>query len=139
MCSWQFFPQRREINYCLTALLIRRATAPPDLVAKELTELTFGHRQLRLVDTKGKAEQDRLSQESLEADQVIEEGVGLRVPTPHIFSQAVVVVIRRRLLHHLLDVPAFHNVVAGIGGGTFRGFTLQKGHAQSRFRARPRG
>ena len=58
-------------------------------------------------------------------------GIGLRMPLPQVLRQTVVVVVCRGLLHHLLDVPALHYVVAGAGGGvrrarvTSRGRTLQ--------------
>ena len=125
----QLFAQGRKVNHRLTALFIRRAPAPPDLVAKELP---FGHRHLGFVDAEGEPEQDRLVQERLQAHQVVDQvGVGLRMPTPHVLRQTVVVVICRGLLHHLLDVPALHYVVAGAGGGirrarvTSRSRTLQ--------------
>ena len=68
---------------------------------------------------------------SRNASQVYQVGVRLRVSAPQVLRQTIVIIVCRRLLHHLLHVPAFHYVVAGVGGGVrraripSRGRTLQ--------------
>ena len=40
----------------------------------------------------------------------------LLVPIPEVLRQGLVIGVGRRLLHHLLNIPAFHYVVAGSDG-----------------------